>query len=89
MKYEVLYHRNIKKDLQKLDEKTIDLFFKIVKEKISINPYCGNKLRGKYSNFYKYRMGNFRIIYTLRARELKILILRVKHRGSVYDNILF
>jgi len=89
LKYKVLYHRNIKKDLQKLDKKTVNLFFRVVREKISQDPYLGNKLRGKYNNLWKYRMGNFRIIYTIRSGELKILIVRVRHRGNVYDDILF
>ncbi len=89
MKYKVLYHRNIKKDLKKLNKKTIDLFFKIIKEKISEDPYCGKRLKGKYSSLWKYRLGDFRISYTVRTEELKILLLRVRHRGCIYDDILF
>ncbi len=89
MKYRVLYHRNIKKDLQKLNKKTIDSFFKIIREKISNDPYCGNRLKGKYNNLWKYRLGDYRIIYIIRTGELKILILRIRHRGYVYDDILF
>ena len=89
MKYKVLYHRNIKKDLQKLNKKTVDLFFKIVREVISQNPYAENRLKGKYSNLWKYKMGNFRIINTIKSSELKILAVRVRQRGDVYDDILF
>ena len=89
MKYKVLYHKNIKKDLKNLDKKKLNLFFQVVKEKISEDPYLGNRLKGKYSSLWKYRMGNFRIIYTIKSRELKILIVRVRYRKNVYDGILF
>ncbi len=87
MKYTVLYHRNIKKDLKKLDEKTIGTFFKAVKEIILKDPYQGIRLKGKYRDLWKYRIGNYRIIYSITGNELMVLILRIRHRRSVYDNI--
>jgi len=89
LNYKVLYHRNLQKDLKKLDQKVINLFFKIVNNKISINPYSGNKLKGKYSNLWKYRISSFRIIYTIHNKELPILILSFRHRKDVYGDILF
>jgi len=79
----------VKIDLQKLNKKTIYLFFKIVREVLSRNSYAGNRLKGKYSNLLKYKMGNFRIINTIKSSELKILMVRERHRGNVYDDILF
>ncbi|MBC8390823.1 MAG: type II toxin-antitoxin system RelE/ParE family toxin [Actinobacteria bacterium] len=57
--------------------------------KISTEPYSGNKLKGKYSNLWKYRIGSFRTIYTIRNKELSILILKLRHRKDIYDDILF
>ena len=88
MKYKVLYHKHLQRDLKKLEHKIISSFFEEI-NKISINPYCGTKLKGKYANLWKYRIGNFRIIYSIHNKELRILILRFKHRKDVYDNILF
>ncbi len=87
MKYTVLYHRNIKKDLKKLDEKTIGTFFKAVKEIILKDPYQGIRLKGKYRDLWKYRIGKYYIIYSIEDNELMVLILRIRHRRSVYDNI--
>jgi mRNA interferase RelE/StbE len=87
--YQILYHRNINKDLKKLDKKIVDLFFSAVKEKILKDPYIGVKLKGRYRNLWKYRIGDFRIIYSIKNGEIKILILRIRHRSNVYDNIYF
>jgi len=87
LKYKVIYHKNIKKDLRKLDTKTIRVFFKAVKEIILKDPYQGIGLKGKYRGLWKYRIGNYRIIYSITDNELIILILRMRHRKNVYDNI--
>ena len=89
MGYRVLYHRNIKKDLKKLDKKAVDLFFSTVKEKILEDPYAGIRLKGRYRNLWKYRIGDFRIIYSIVKEEVKIHILRIKRRSNVYGNIYF
>lgn len=87
MKYTVVYHRNIEKDLKKLNAKTIRLFFDAVKEIILKDPYQGIGLKGKYRGLWKYRIGNYRIIYSIEDNELIVLILRMRHRRNVYDNI--
>jgi mRNA interferase RelE/StbE len=87
LEYSVLYHRNIKKDLKKLDKKILDLFFKVIKGKILKDPYLGTKLKGRYKDLWKYRIGDFRIIYSIMNKEVRIHILRIRHRNNVYDNI--
>ena len=89
LEYGVLYHRNIKKDLKKLDKKIIDLFFSTVKGNIIKDPYCGTRLKGRYKNLWKYRIDDFRIIYSIIKKEVKVHILRVRHRSNVYDDIYF
>lgn len=89
MGYQVLYHRDIKKDLKKLDKKVIDLFFCTVKEKILKDPYTGTRLKGRYRDLWKFRIGDFRIIYSIEEDGIRIHILRVRHRSNVYDNIYF
>ena len=89
MGYQVLYHRNINKDLKKLDKKIVDLFFSAVKERILKDPYIGVRLKGRYRNLWKYRIGDFRIIYSINKDEIRIHILRIRHRNNVYDNIYF
>jgi len=87
--YQVLYHRSIKKDLKKLDKKVVDLFFCTVKEKILKDPYAGVRLKGRYRDLWKFRIGDFRIIYSIEKDRIRIHILRVRHRSNVYDNIYF
>ncbi|MCL4385006.1 MAG: type II toxin-antitoxin system RelE/ParE family toxin [Cyanobacteria bacterium] len=88
MKYKVLFNNNIQKDLRPLNKKVLENFFKIINETISINPFAGIKLKGKYKDLWKYRIGNYRIIYFINSKKNEILILRFRHRKEVYNNII-
>ncbi len=41
------------------------------------------KLQG-VTDHYRIRVGDWRIVYTIRDRELIVLVLRIAHRGDVY-----
>lgn len=88
MKYKVLFNNNIQKDLRPLNKKVLENFFKIINETISINPFAGIKLKGKYKDLWKYRIGNYRIIYFINSKKNEILILRFRLRKEVYNNII-
>ena len=88
MKYKVLFNNNIQKDLRPLNKKVLENYFKIINETISINPFAGIKLKGKYKDLWKYRIGNYRIIYFINSKKNEILILRFRLRKEVYNNII-
>jgi len=88
LKYKVLFNNNIQKDLRPLNKKVLENFFKIINETISINPFAGIKLKGKYKDLWKYRIGNYMIIYFINSKKNEILILRFRLRKEVYNNII-
>lgn len=49
-------------------------------------PPGSRKLVG-YKNLYRIRVGDWRVVYTIRDAELVILIVRVAPRGSAYHNL--
>ena len=74
------------------DLKKIDLpHQKIIKEKLLIlaeNPEILKnniiKLAGTMEDYYRLRVGNYRVIYEKRDKDLIILIIRIGHRREVY-----
>lgn len=41
------------------------------------------KLRGAY-DLYRIRIGDYRVVYQIRDKELLVLIVRIGHRNEVY-----
>jgi mRNA interferase RelE/StbE len=89
LNFRILYHKNIKKDLKAPDRSIVHTFFKIVESRISKNAFSGERLKGKLKDVWKYGIGNYRVIYTIHQNELRILVLRFRHRKNVYDDYLF
>ena len=75
------------------DLRKIDLpFQKIIKEKLLIlaeNPAILKnnikKLTGTKEDYYRLRIGSYRVIYEKRDKELIILIIRIGHRREIYQ----
>jgi len=52
------------------------------------NPYppgCG-KLKGE-EDLYRIRSGDYRIIYTVKNKEVTVLVLRIAHRKEAYKRL--
>jgi mRNA interferase RelE/StbE len=42
-------------------------------------------LKGKLAGRYRYRVGDYRIIYRIQEDEVEVIILLIAHRREVYD----
>ncbi len=52
------------------------------------DPYQGKPLAGSYKGLYRFRIGDYRIIYSIEDDKLIIVVLRIRHRKDVYHGIL-
>ena len=74
------------------DLKKIDLpFQKIIKEKLLILAKDPDILKnniikpaGTKEDYYRLRVGNYRVIYEKREKELVVLVIRIGHRREIY-----
>jgi len=53
-------------------------------DKIMQTPVSGIKLHGELKNYYKFRVGDYRIIYSFNAKASLIQIVKIEHRQGVY-----
>ena len=83
MKFEIIWSDSAFKELKKLD-RTIS---KRIFEKVSLladEPYrYVEKLVG--SPYFKFRVGDYRIILEIKQEVLQVLIIKLGHRRNVYD----
>jgi len=42
------------------------------------------KLKGKYQEYYRLRVGDYRVIYSQENDRLVIIIIRIGHRKGIY-----
>ena len=81
--YKVLITAKAKKELKQIAKKhqeALLLAFEDLKE----DPHIGKPLTRELTRRYSYRVGVFRIIYTINRKDKKIDILSAGHRGIVY-----
>ncbi|MBI2346666.1 MAG: type II toxin-antitoxin system RelE/ParE family toxin [Deltaproteobacteria bacterium] len=49
------------------------------------DPHTGKPLRGDLKGYWSYRVGVYRMIYSIRYQEVLVDILRIQHRKEVYE----
>ena len=86
MSYKVRWHEEALEDLKSLDKKTQKKILRRVKKYLPQNPASlGKPLKGTFKGFFRYRIGNIRIIYTLDYENETVSILKIGDRKNVYD----
>ncbi|HHB76730.1 MAG TPA: type II toxin-antitoxin system RelE/ParE family toxin [Desulfobulbus sp.] len=73
------------KQLKKIGPENGRLISGFLRDKISHNPRShGKSLKGALREFWRYRVGNFRIPARIEEQKLLVLVVRVGHRKNVY-----
>jgi mRNA interferase RelE/StbE len=76
------------KQLRKLDPPVARRIAEFLRNRIAraADPRAlGAALKGdELSQFWKYRVGDYRVIAQIRDREVRVLVVRIGHRGEVY-----
>lgn len=66
------------------------LYFKItnyVYPQLKRNPFFGpniKKLKGEFGGIYRYRIGNFRLFYTVESKKVIVFIIDIEKRKDSY-----
>ena len=81
--YKLSYKSSVSDDLKRLGHEEIKRLLKGIETRIVINPQLGKPLKGDFRGCFRYRFGDYRVIYTIINRE--ILILRIGHRKDIYN----
>jgi len=82
LKYNIVYKSSVKKDLRKIDKKELPEILNNIENVLKSNPLEGKELKGEFAGLFSYRIGNYRVIYTILGST--IVALRISHRKDVY-----
>lgn len=87
MKYELLYTEKAVRQLKKLDKSVLVMIKAwIEKNLVGTNDprRFGKALTGDRKGWWRYRVGDYRILADIQDDQLIILVIEVGHRSSVY-----
>jgi len=84
--YEVVWHEDVLKDLEKLDKETARKIIERVKTYLVNDPLkLGKALTGQFAGLYRYRYGDYRVLYVADLTKETIMVLKVRHRKDAYN----
>ncbi|MHD0396362.1 type II toxin-antitoxin system RelE family toxin [Staphylococcus simulans] len=86
-KYTLEFTKKVSKKFAKIDKSEAARILKWLEKNIDgcENPRAhGKPLKGKYQEFWRYRVGKYRVLCKIEDSRLVVLALEVDVRGSVY-----
>jgi mRNA interferase RelE/StbE len=86
--YQIKFDRRVKKDFKSIQAQDIKRIKSAILE-LSNNPRPDGctKLKGDRRDYYRIRVGNYRIVYSIEDEMLLVLVVRVGHRQEIYKNL--
>jgi mRNA interferase RelE/StbE len=86
--WRIEFNPQTEKDFKELNQSERKRLFNFLKERVALleDPRnIGEALSGKeLGHFWKYRVGDYRLICEIRDQEIVILVVRIGHRRDVY-----
>ncbi|MCU0652265.1 MAG: type II toxin-antitoxin system RelE/ParE family toxin [Candidatus Omnitrophica bacterium] len=84
--YKVVYLDSVEEDLKKLDKATVKKIIARIETYLAVDPKeLGKPLKREFQGYWRYRWGDYRVIFRIAEREILILILRIGHRKEIYE----
>lgn len=86
MAWRIEFDEAAEKELAKLDRQVARRIVKFLRERVTEDPRSvGEALKGsKLGAFWKYRVGDYRVIASIEDGALRVLVVRVGNRREVY-----
>ena len=84
MSYKIAFKKSVSRDLKKIDKEQVKRILDKIETELPKKADVFPTLTGKFSGLRKFRVGDFRLIYSIIGNTA--LILRVGHRKEVYKS---
>lgn len=88
MVWRIEYLRSARKDIERLDRSTAHRIRRFLEDRLAPldDPRSlGEALKGsRLGAFWKYRVGDYRIIASIEDDVVRILVVRIAHRSEAY-----
>ena len=87
-RYTIKFDSRVKKDFKSIQAQDIQRIKSAISE-LEINPRPDGctKLKGDKQDYYRIRVGQYRVIYLIKNEILLVLVVRVGHRKEIYKKL--
>jgi mRNA interferase RelE/StbE len=86
--WRVRWDPHTRTDLERIGRPAAERIRKAVLSRLATDPHKGLRLKTTSDvPLYRFRVGDYRVLYALREEEILILILRVGHRKEIYRGV--
>lgn len=82
MSYKIAFKKSVSRDLKKIGKDQAERILAKIEESLPEKADTFPSLTGKFAGLRKFRVGDYRVIYTIIADTA--LILRISHRRDSY-----
>ncbi|WP_457747859.1 type II toxin-antitoxin system RelE family toxin [Sulfurimonas sp.] len=82
--YKIVFDNKVIKDLKKIDKVWQKKIIEKIETTLIKEPYCGKKLVGNLSDYFRLRVGNYRVIYEILDDIVTVEVIKIKHRKDIY-----
>jgi mRNA interferase RelE/StbE len=82
LSFKVAFKKSVTRDLKKIEKNQVDTILKKIEEELPQKAETFSLLTGKFSGLRKFRVGDYRVIYSIIGDTA--LILRISHRREAY-----
>ena len=82
MSYKIAFKKSVAHDLRKISKKQADTIIRKIEKDLPEKADTCPSLTGKFASLRKYRVGNYRVIYSIVGDT--VLVLRICHRREAY-----
>ena len=82
MNYKIAFKKSVSRDLKKIDKEQATKILKKIEDELPAKAEALPLLTGKFSGLRKFRIGDFRVIFSIIGDTA--LILRIRHRKEAY-----
>ena len=82
MTYNITFKESVWRDLKRIDKHQVEIILTKIEAILPEGAESYPTLSGQFSKLRKFRVGNYRVIYTI--KDNSVLITRIQHRKDVY-----
>ena len=84
MSYKIAFKKSVSRDLKKLSKDNVERILDKIEQDLPEKADTFPLLTGKFAGLRKFRIGDYRVIYTINDKTKFVDIIAVRHRRDAY-----